>query len=117
MRVWATLAVVCALWVFFRADTFSDAWLILQRIVVDVADPAAFEAAKETLEGLHGAKLTLIGLAVFIGLEWIGRRHEHPLSIAGWPRSARWAAYTVAMWGTILLIPEDAGKEFIYFDF
>ena len=117
LRVWSTLTIVCVLWVFFRAETFADAGQILTSIIREIADPAAYAAAKESLEAIHGAKLTLIVLAVFVGLEWLGRCSEHPLAIAAWPRAARWGVYTIAMWATVLLIPEEAGKEFIYFDF
>jgi hypothetical protein len=52
-----------------------------------------------------------------VSAEWIRRDRLHPLEIGEWPRGARWAMYTVALWGTLLLIAEGAGQEFIYFDF
>jgi len=49
-------------------------------------------------------------------LEWIARRHEHPLQLGRWPMPMRWTVYTALVWGTLSLAPAETGR-FIYFQF
>jgi alginate O-acetyltransferase complex protein AlgI len=117
LRMAWTFALVCALWVFFRAASFADAQLIWQTMAVDLFNPAKYGPSIESLRGIESVKLTFLALALLLTIEWLGRRHEHPLMIGNWPRGLRWTAYTAMLWGTVLFIPTAAGKNFIYFDF
>lgn len=113
----ATFAAICFCWIFFRAASWSDALLIVRRIGGGLFDRADVLRLWSEVAMTPGAVLTLGVLAAMVMIEWIGRRHDHPLMLAEIPRPLRWAAYTAACWGTILLIPEGVGQEFIYFDF
>jgi D-alanyl-lipoteichoic acid acyltransferase DltB (MBOAT superfamily) len=113
-RILATFAVTCLAWVFFRAKTFADALLVLQRIFTGLLDTAAIRVL---MHEVAPQKKTYVALALFVLVEWIMRREEHPLrAVARWPLAARWAGYTVIVWGSLYLAPWVPGR-FIYFQF
>ena len=116
-RMGATFTAICFCWIFFRAVTWSDALLIVRRIGGGLFERADALRLWNELSLTPGAYATLTTLLVMLAIEWLGRRHDHPLAIARWPRPVRWTCYTVACWATLLLIPEGAGRDFIYFDF
>jgi hypothetical protein len=55
-------------------------------------------------------------LALLVILEWRHRHELHVLTLANWPRPARWCVYTVMVW-TILYLGTYAQSTFIYFQF
>jgi D-alanyl-lipoteichoic acid acyltransferase DltB (MBOAT superfamily) len=113
LKIAGTFAVTCLAWVFFRASTLESALLILRKMAVDLASRPAYVAlARDMLE----RKRLLVLLAGFVAIEWVARRHEHPLHLLPWPRPLRWAAYTGMIWITLYLAPWIPG-HFIYFQF
>jgi alginate O-acetyltransferase complex protein AlgI len=112
-RILATFAFVCVTWVLFRALTISDAVFILHRIAADSASLAAWRTLPAAAAGYSRV---LQFLLAFLVLEWIQRRHHHPLKIGGWPRLLRWALYTAMIW-IILYYGTDSPDQFIYFQF
>jgi D-alanyl-lipoteichoic acid acyltransferase DltB (MBOAT superfamily) len=116
-RMLITFVIVCACWIPFRAESWADTMTIGQRIATQLVDRADFIRLGVFLSLTPGALMTVIVLAAFVAIEWLGRRKEFPLAIQHRPRAIRWGVYTVAFWATILLIPEGQGQAFIYFDF
>jgi len=113
-RILGTFAVTCLAWVFFRARTLSDAVLILKRVLTGLFDVADFHAL---LGVVSAEKKTLAVLVAFVVVEWLARRHEHPLrEIGRWNPPLRWVTYTALIWGTLYLAPYVPG-HFIYFQF
>src|SRR5690606_9176388 len=112
LRMATTFAAVCACWVFFRANTWADSLWIHKTIASQFFDRADAYRLLAFLDSTPGAMATMYALTTFLIVEWLGRRHVHPLEILPAKRPVRWAAYTVAIWATILLIPEHAGQEF-----
>ena len=117
MRMAATFTVVCSCWVFFRAEDFGEAAFILRRVVEDVFSIAAYGSLVETIAAQKFLRVSLIILSGFIMAEWLQRRRECPLEIGHWSTGWRWSAYTVLLWGTLDVMPDNGGQEFIYFDF
>jgi D-alanyl-lipoteichoic acid acyltransferase DltB (MBOAT superfamily) len=115
-RMVRTFAIVNVFWVFFRAESVSDAVLILQTIVMDAFRPSAYLPLIETVTEDPLRQLSLIVLGLFILTEWLIRDREHPLVLDGWPRSLRYATYTACLWLTLALTARRTG-EFIYFQF
>jgi alginate O-acetyltransferase complex protein AlgI len=119
LRMALTFSLVCLGWVFFRAATWSDAMEIHRRIF----NPSIEVRTRETVQLYHfvlttpGVLATTVVLFTLVMIEWCGRRHDHPLAMVKVSRPLRWAAYSVMLWATLLLIPEGAGQEFIYFAF
>lgn len=106
-----TFAFVCLTWIFFRAGSMDDAWLIVQKI-----SGLAGSTGSRSLTGYRPEiALTLAG--ILLVAEWVQRHHPHPLVLDGWPRSVRWLAYTGLIWSAILLRPAVPTGQFIYFQF
>ncbi len=109
----ATFTFICLGWVLFRAPSLADAWLIFRRMATESASLGAWQSLWETMVG---GKVALIGLLIFIGLEWSRRTHLHPLVFLGPSRSLRWALYTLAVL-VVCQLAAATGREFIYFQF
>jgi len=108
-----TFAVICFGWVFFRAGSLSDAILILERIGQDAVSLRAYAGVRHVLSAYD--RLSLVLLAVFVAVEWLQRRHLHPLDLPRWPVWGRWGVYSGLLWLTLLR--QGPGFEFIYFQF
>jgi D-alanyl-lipoteichoic acid acyltransferase DltB (MBOAT superfamily) len=110
----ATFAAICVTWVFFRARTPADAWLILSRIVTNPG-PGARSLFVGT--GTVGEKGMILLILLLVGIEWFTRHRDHPLGVlAGLPRPVRWLVYTGVIWAIIHSIPSSVAP-FIYFQF
>ena len=76
MLHWAVcFALVCLCWIFFRADTLSDALLILQRLPWAASAPLqGIQVALQTM-GLTGGKLAVMAgaIAALVGFDLIQR--------------------------------------------
>jgi alginate O-acetyltransferase complex protein AlgI len=114
-RMAATFAIVCLGWVFFRAATLDDALLALRAMAASLAEPAKIAVAARSLGGAIEQD-ALLGMAFIIGVEWVQRRHAHPLVLPRLPRWQRWAVYTSLFWITLYVGPRST-SPFIYFQF
>jgi D-alanyl-lipoteichoic acid acyltransferase DltB (MBOAT superfamily) len=117
LRMLLTFGIVCLAWVFFRAQSMSDALLILQRIALDAFSSPGYAALVTLIDDNKFVRKSLIVLLVFVLIEWVQRRRDCPLESGGYPLPVRWAAYTFLIWITLDLTPQSGGQEFIYFDF
>lgn len=104
LRYVVTLAVVLAAWVFFRAESMTNALAYLKGMFVSTGTNVQFFGA--------APRFPLIMLAA----EWLTRHRTHALAIAGWPRVIRWAVYYgivfyIFKYGNFQYVP------FIYFQF
>ncbi|MGH7786480.1 MAG: MBOAT family O-acyltransferase [Candidatus Binatia bacterium] len=116
LRMLATFTVVCIAWVLFRAATLADAWLILRRAGGLLVHPGAGGPLTILEQGPLGTALPL-ALAAVLAIEWVQRRHEHPLVLSAMPRPLRWAAYQLLVWLSIYVGTIGTGSPFIYFQF
>lgn len=107
-----TFAFICVSWIFFRAHSFPDAFLILRRIF---AGPFAWKGS-EGFDTFLSSKGTVLFICVFVAAEWAGRQRLHPLGLELLPKAARWSVYTLVIWAALYLRPLHTGK-FIYFQF
>jgi hypothetical protein len=117
LRMAVTFAVICAAWLFFRAETFADATSILYRIAADMLSGQGYRALVDSFDQDRFLRTTAILLLLFVLWEWLQRRQECPLSMDRLPVPMRWATYTAMFWLTIYWMPQTAGQEFIYFEF
>jgi D-alanyl-lipoteichoic acid acyltransferase DltB (MBOAT superfamily) len=109
-RAWhrfATFQVVCFAWIFFRADSFADAWDVIDRLFT-----AWGEASPLVTVGV------LAAIAVGIGSQYLPTRV--PLRVMAWfsrlPMPAQAAVLGVALLVTHAMGPEGVAP-FIYFQF
>ena len=112
-RVWRPVAVlvtflsVCIGWVFFRAQSFGDAALIVQRLAWPTA--GAQLDLVSTLLVLNALGVLFAGhmVGTFLDVRWIWRR---------WPAPALGGAMALLLLLALLLLPQEA-SGFIYFQF
>ena len=108
----ATFSTICITWVFFRAESISEAFLYFKYTVTGINIPVSEVTyfIKET------ARLPLIGIIVMLIIEWIQREKNHALEINNIKRPAiRYLIYYLL----IYLIWQYGGtqQDFIYFQF
>lgn len=108
LRTVITFNTVCFLWIFFRANTISDAFTIISRI--GSGWPCLFT---DTMIMVHG----ILGIVVLLIVECIQRQGiSLRRKIVLLPVPARWLLYVVAIF-SIVLFGVDGGAQFIYFQF
>jgi len=115
-RMLGTFAFVCVGWVFFRAASIRDAWLVVRRIGGTVLAPWASGPLTILDVGPLGLALPVV-LLLFVTIEWVQRRHVHPLVFPGMPRPLRWATYQLLVWLTLYVGTIGTSSPFIYFQF
>jgi len=112
-----TFAITCLTWVFFRAQTFSQALLILKKIISGVWNVAAYRSLTASLAASPMRGRIFIFLTAFICVEWLQRHREHPLTLDFWPKLVRWVIYTGIVWMILRYGANTTSGEFIYFQF
>jgi alginate O-acetyltransferase complex protein AlgI len=108
-------AIVCTFllttlaWVFFRANSVSQALEILNQIFSNSIISAPYY-------NFNTIALSLL-IVFFLLIEWIGRSYKHPLEYLGvkLPLGARWSFYAALIFLIILFGGKE--QEFIYFQF
>lgn len=125
VQIGTTFSLVCLAWVFFRANTISDAWYITTHLFSGLAETA--QAIVINNSGVRGDLLYLgqtkeifvIGVAaifVLMIIEFAQRTGSLRLTIARYPFPIRVAAYNILL-ASILLFGSFSESEFIYFQF
>lgn len=105
-----TFSSIVLTWIFFRAETVSQAVAYVSGI---------FTRSLLSLPEVLSIKICLIigVITVFLIIEWVQREKRHGLQLSGkaLPRPARWTLY----WGIVLCIIWLGGgqQDFIYFQF
>ncbi len=112
-RIVLTFHLIAITWVFFRAKSIGDAWLILKRIGARSADiPSLIVNYPFTAEHAFGAAM----IALLLLVEIFDERKSLFVRLAGAPVVVRWSAYYIAIFG-LLILGRWQVKEFIYMQF
>ena len=114
--MFGTFAFVCAAWVFFRARTLGDSFMIFSRIGSDIVNFDSIAAVLGRVLDAEQYLPVLLHLIGFILVEWWQRGRDHALNLTSWPRAARWVIYTALVWDIIYFGTHEQGA-FIYFQF
>lgn len=109
LGIFTTFSLVCLAWIFFRAETMSDAFAYISNI---------FNASILILPTFELEEwFTLFFLVIFVGVEWVNRDKEYAIALNLKPKSRwfNWSAYLAIL----LIIVVFAGdlQDFIYFQF
>jgi len=113
LRVLLTFHLIAITWVFFRAKTLGDAWLILKKIGLNLADiPSLLPRFPFTTD--HYTAFALI--AFLIGVEIIDERRSIFQRLAAAPVAVRWGLYYLALLA-LLVLGRWQAREFIYMQF
>jgi D-alanyl-lipoteichoic acid acyltransferase DltB (MBOAT superfamily) len=112
-RVLLTFHLIAMTWVFFRAKSVSDAWLILQKIGGRLLDmPALIAKFPFTTDHITGFAL----IALLIGVEIVDERRSILQRLANAPIVLRWSLWYAGIFA-LLLLGRWQAKEFIYMQF
>ena len=113
LNIGFTFAIVCLAWVFFRANTVSDAWVLLVNMAHLSWDQWSLNMINDNS---YDFVLSFFFIAILVGLHvFQENRHMGPW-VASRPVYVRWAIYLVLV-SLILNFGEFNQQEFIYFQF
>jgi D-alanyl-lipoteichoic acid acyltransferase DltB (MBOAT superfamily) len=113
LRVLLTFHLIAISWVFFRARSLNDAWVILKKIGMNLVDiPSLLSRFPFTAE--HYTALVLI--AFLVGIEIVDERRSLFQRLATAPAAVRWALWYLAIIA-LLLLGRWQAREFIYMQF
>ena len=98
-------------WVFFRADTLTEAVHYLNLMF-----SSSFFSMPSFITPKAFMLYTYILICLFIAVEWVQRDKKFGLSIENLNRPSRWVIYTIVI-GVIITFGQFGGSEFIYFQF
>lgn len=108
---------VCFAWIFFRANTLHDAWIIVESI----ADIRSYNLSQLSLNLVSESKHTVYAIDILLGWFWIFFLVTTEVIVSNFSfqtvvRPVRWAVYVA---GTVimLLLGVYESNQFIYFQF
>ncbi len=106
-----TFLLICLSWIFFRAETLSEAFTY----VINMVNPSNF-LSKSSLQ-INRSALGRVGgfIAFMIIVEWIQRKQEHGLEVMPSSRIIRYGMYFAI--SLVVLYYFGDNSEFIYFQF
>ena len=109
LKIASTFILTTLAWVFFRADSVTDAFLYIGGI---------FSGSLFNFPELFPIKLFLL-IAVLILLEWFRKEYEHTFSNlqAQFKKPVRWGFYLSIIFMIYFFGNTDEAIEFIYFQF
>ena len=105
-QIFYTFLLACLAWIFFRANSITDAVQYIKRIFTE----GNFSSQYLTNERYNYEMLLMIGLFVFV--EWNNRLKEEPIS-----GKYSWLRLSLAVAAILALGTYSDYKEFIYFQF
>jgi alginate O-acetyltransferase complex protein AlgI len=117
-------------WIFFRAKTIQDAWLITKRIGLYLWSVPGLIIAKTNIEEIVDfanwetkLKLTNIDLGIIFGaillmelVHVLQSQKSVRQFLSDKPRALRWAIYIILIMSILIFAPQGE-REFIYFQF
>lgn len=113
LRVLLTFHLIAITWVFFRARSLGDAWLILKKIAVNLVEmPVLLSRFPFTTD--HYTAFALI--AFLIGIEIADERRSIFQRLAAAPVAVRWGLWYLAILA-LLILGRWQAREFIYMQF
>lgn len=106
-------------WIFFRAETISDAFYVITHMFQGIGNPAQYVSRIDAYLGMD--KLTILGMMISIALlavyDYVSLKKDVLVWIGERKMPVRWCIYVVFIIFLIFNIPVTSGQEFIYFQF
>jgi D-alanyl-lipoteichoic acid acyltransferase DltB (MBOAT superfamily) len=104
-----TFCLACYAWIFFRANSMTDALYVSTHLFSGWMRPAGISLDSEMVLSIFLIALLLIGQMIAANEDIFARLSRRPVWI-------RWAAYSALVW-CIVILGVFRHKEFIYFTF
>ena len=115
-----TFVFACLAWVFFRADSLSDALLALRTAFGALGQPGIWlgNVCRAMLRGgWFGAVVTIFSLLALFVFDLADERTDAIAAVGRMRWYIRWPLYVVFLLGLVLLVPKETPAPFIYFQF
>lgn len=106
-------------WVFFRADSFSDAWYIFKSMFHGISNPIQYISRAHLdlhMDVFMFMKVFFMIIILFI-FDLLNKTQDLIKTIGSFSRVKRWILYSAFVFLMLFLLPVGQGKEFIYFQF
>jgi len=121
LRALVTFCLVLFAWVFFRANSVSDALYIVTNVHTGWGDLSMVSAIKNSLRALGLTKLELfiavISIAILVVIHLIQRKGSLREMIAVRPAWFRWLAYYALLLSIVFFGAFNRSVPFVYFQF
>jgi alginate O-acetyltransferase complex protein AlgI len=115
-----TFAAVCVAWIFFRATSVTEAWMILTHLTDDAGrwtEPSFWAGVQSALRVTTTELAVLVAsLAVLVGVDLVSESTDPWRAIERFPVGLRWSLY-LALALTVLNLGVVKTVPFIYFQF
>ncbi len=114
-----TFILVCFAWVFFRANSLSDAVYGLSHVFDGISSPSQYfeEAAIQLGIDRFDLVVRLFPVGLLAVFDAFNRRKDAFASISKWSPVFRWTVYLALIWFILFFPGAGGGTEFIYFQF
>jgi D-alanyl-lipoteichoic acid acyltransferase DltB (MBOAT superfamily) len=113
LRVLLTFHLIAISWVFFRARSVGDAWVILRKIATRLDEmPSLLARYPFTREHYTGFAL----IALLVCVEIVDERRSIFVRLAAAPAALRWGVWYLAIFA-LLILGRWQAREFIYMQF
>ena len=106
-------------WVFFRADSFFDAWYIFSNIFKGITNPISYisQAHLDLHMDIFMFMKILFMIGILFSFDLLSKTKDVIATIGKMNIIKRWLIYSVFIFFLIFLLPVEQGQEFIYFQF
>lgn len=121
-RLWmlpVTFALLCFTWIFFRADTLSDALWILSKLFWDIERPMSYLQTGIQCLGISWVSAVGMGLSLFVLFLYDAASLKCDVILAFSKQRCfiRWPVYVLFLVVIALFSPKNVVTEFIYSQF
>jgi D-alanyl-lipoteichoic acid acyltransferase DltB (MBOAT superfamily) len=113
LRALLTFHLIAVSWVFFRAKSVGDAWVILRKIAAHLAEMPSL-LTRYPFTAAHYTGFALV--ALLVGVEILDERRPISVRLAAAPVAVRWGLYYLVIFA-LLVLGRWQAREFIYMQF
>lgn len=116
-----TFSLVCFAWIFFRADSLSDAFYVITNMFAGITDPvqyikAAYEAPRAVSK--LGMLILCLEMLLLFKMDWVQYKSGNVVNFLNTKnRYLKWVYCIIFVIVLLLCSVKNAGGEFIYFQF
>lgn len=119
IRIPFVFAFTCFAWIFFRAQTFSEALFVIKNLFSGITTPVSYVLNGYANIGMPKEDVlaylcVILILAVF---DYTSMKQDVYEKIGMMKMPVRWLLYFIIVWLIIFFTPVTSGSEFIYFQF
>lgn len=118
LKVCGVFGITCFAWIFFRANSISDAYYVIMNMFNGIGDPITYLGTCYEAIGISTNAWIKIAIMLFIllGYDFISLKKDVIEYSRKLPFALRWGIYYLLLLFILWLMPMES-SEFIYFEF